>query len=270
MGKSSHLLLLHNRYSYSTVDIERAAKNRGWDFERIIGDNINELVEGYDNDKIFYYGNTIEFPKIIIKLPIKEVLLNPKLLDASDTLTKRSTMTRTFKEFSSPELFSLPLFDVTKPFTFDIFCKPFGDKIFEAKVYKKGERLELNHPDFIPFAGHENDFIHMSNPINYIHSEIRCFCLNGKVLTASYYRMMSKWEQARCEKSDLDSTDIPQMVEKLYDRHPGLPPGTVFDFGWNLELDWFLIEQNQSWASSIYSCDPDLALESIIHSVKIK
>ncbi len=56
-------------------------------------------------------------------------------------------------------------------------------------------------------------------------------------------------------------------VKDLYDNNP-MPLGTVLDFGWNPKDDWFLIEQNQSWASSIYSCDPDKCLDSIVGSIK--
>ena len=260
---SVHILLLHNRYDYSTCDIEAAAKKRGWKVERVTDFNAGELIK--DHNKVYYFGNTLQFPRIVDQLPITPIELNPSLLGLNQDLAKRKVAT-----YSLTHLF--------QPFEEDLFCKPFGDKFFEARVYKKGESLTFNDPDFVPLVGHEKDLIQVSYPEKYFHSEIRCFCLNGSVLTASYYRMMGGWKQANCDfefetkdgypRGSLDK--IFEMVQELYVRHPELPPGTVFDFGWNLEKDWFLIEQNQSWASSIYSCDPDKCLESIINSVKTK
>jgi hypothetical protein len=45
-----------------------------------------------------------------------------------------------------------------------------------------------------------------------------------------------------------------------------LPEGVVMDFGRLASGEWALVEFNEAWASGIYYCDPDRALDVIVAS----
>ncbi len=138
------LLLLHNRYDYSTCDIEKAAKARDWRVERIDDFNARGIIG--DNKNVYYYGNTIQFPRIVNQLPITYYPLYENLLSNNKHIAKRKVQTLNFDQLG-------------QPFKYSFFCKPFGDKFFEARIYQVGESIQLDHPEFLPFAGHELDYI---------------------------------------------------------------------------------------------------------------
>ncbi len=253
------LFLLHNRYDYSTTDIEKEGKSRGWETIRINDYNPSEVISKYPNHRVIYFGNTIQLPKILSQLPITPYNLPQKLLENLPDLSKRAVIT-------------LPFWKLIQPFNREWFCKPFGDKFFEAKVYHVGQTIKLDHQDFVPSAGRENDLVQLSPPIE-ITNEVRCFCLNGEILTSSWYRIEGKVIMGNCENilDEFSIRELRQYVRKIYEVYSyEFPPGTVLDFAWSEELGWFLLEQNQAWASSIYSCDPKKVLDVVAASWQSK
>ncbi len=256
---SDTLLLLHNRYSYSALDIEKVAKLRGWTVVRINDFNVAEVIAKFPVHKVIYYGDTIQLPRILPQLPITPYNLSQQLLSSLPEISKR-------------QVTSCAFWQLIQPFNQEMFCKPFGDKFFEAKVYHIGQTIELDHQDFIPSKGRENDLVQLSPRIE-ITNEVRCFCLNGEILTSSWYRIEGKVVMGNCENV-LDEFLIRELrgyVKKIYETYSyEFPPGTVLDFAWSKELGWFLLEQNQAWASSIYSCNPEKCLDVVAASWQTK
>jgi hypothetical protein len=242
------LMLLHNRYTHNDNDIWSIAIKNGWSTARTNQYQVKEHMEGYDF--IRYYGNTMHAEQIKDQLPFKFLLINPYVLTRLSDITKR--------KISCFEYWSLK-----QPLEKKCFIKPVHEKFFEAKIYEIGENI-FGAP--LP-----NDFIYVSETINFI-DEVRCFVLNGKVLTSSLYRINKESYQdvdMSPEQINFDDkikdTPIEQYVKEICSEHD-LPPGIVIDFGRLPNGEWALIEFNEAWASGLYFCDPQKCFEVIVAS----
>jgi hypothetical protein len=241
------LLLLHNRHTADDSDIWRVAIRNGWETTRTNALQIKQHMEGYDF--IRYYGNTLHGALIKDKLPFKFLEINPNHLANLEFYTKRKIRLMSYKDFAG--------------FSVDKFIKPVREKWFEAKVYKAGEKIEG--------SSLEGDEIYVSNVVNFIH-EVRCFVLNGEVLTSSLYRINKiaydltelPPEEINFDKK-IEYTPIKQYVKQICNK-VNLPNGVVIDFGMLPNGEWALIEFNEAWASGLYYCDPLKCLDAIVES----
>lgn len=232
------LLLLHYHCDYSSNDVWLAAIRNGYATERIHDENIGERSK--DFKFVRYYGNTLQAERVGNKFPFSFFPLSPNIL-AETPLTKRSVKLARFGDL--PEIMTKRL-----------FIKPVHQKYFDAKIYEIGEKIDA--------AQLPNDLIYIQEPVN-ILDEVRCFCLDGEILTASYYRKNKEFELENID--DNIPTKLRYMVAALYMYHD-LPPGCVLDFGVNEKGEWLFIEPNEAWASGIYNCDPNKCLEAIVGS----
>jgi hypothetical protein len=232
------LLLLHYHCDYSSNDIWRAAVRNGYATERIHDASIGERSKNFDF--VRYYGNTLQVERVGDKFPFNFYKMDPTILTKTP-LTKRKVELMQFRH--------LP-----QPMSERKFVKPFYQKYFPAKVYEIGQ--------YIDFAQLSDDLIYMQEPINII-DEVRCFCLNGEVLTASYYHKDKKFELENIDNNI--PNEIRSMVKELY-KNFNFAPGCVLDFGTTDKGEWIFIEPNEAWASGVYNCNPDKCLEVIVNS----
>jgi hypothetical protein len=242
------LLLLHERHSPDDADIWRVAVRRGWITERVNRYNVAARLPGHEI--VRYYGNLLHLDQIGALIPITFHQFELSILADLKPFTKRDICLMKFGELVLP---------LKKP----TFIKPACVKWFEAKVYQPGE-IPMGAPEI-------NDYIYTSTPVDYL-DEVRCFCVDGKVLTSSLYRINRVvWDRSGLDEDKINfddrvnDTPIPQYLEEIY-KAAKLPRAIVADFGRHPDGSWSLIEFNEPWASGLYFCSPDKCFDCIVAS----
>lgn len=244
-----NLLLLDNRFSPDGSDMWRVCVRRGWKTDRPTQYNVKSICSR-EYDLIRYYGNTLHAAQIESGLPFKFVPIDYSILSKVPEHTKRNI------SYIRYETLGQPIVERK-------FIKPAREKWFEAKVYDVGE--------FISGSPNGDDYIYVSDVVKFV-DEVRCFVLNGEVLTSSLYRIGSVvWDATNERPEDINfdsrisSTPIPSMVADICSKHK-LPAGVVIDFGLTPTGEWMLIEFNEAWASGMYYCDYNKCLDVVIAS----
>lgn len=232
-------LLLHYRADCNTNDIWRAAIQSGWSTDRI-----HDVIPGValvGVDRVRYYGNTLHASRIADQLPFRFLPLDLTILSTT-YLTKRDVLLMKLSELPSYR---------DRPY----FIKPAQEKWFPARVYGPDEEItggEDGKTGSLP-----DDLVYVQQPVVFIN-EVRCFCLDGKVHTASYYRVSGQYH---CSNLDEERPKvIDDMVAELA---PHYPRGVVLDFGYMDNGEWAFCEPNEAFASGVYSCSPTSCLDVI-------
>lgn len=234
---SKPLLLLHTCADCNTNDIWRAAINTGWTTERV--DMTGRVNIPSNTPKVRYYGNTLHMEMIANQLPIKCIPLDLNVLARTPLAKRQITLMRAEELNESTE---------------DRFIKPAQNKWFPAKVYKAGESPKRSQGG----AGLPSDFIYVQEPVDMIN-EVRCFCLNGSVHTASYYRIGHEY----CPLG-IDEVDRPEIIDQMVAiLAADFPAGVVLDFAYTSNHEWCFLEPNEAWSSGLYGCNPSKCLEVI-------
>ncbi len=254
-----NLLLLHERHSADDADIKKVAFRRGWKTERTNMYKVKEHMEG--SDFIRYYGNTLHAKLIEPHLPFIFSPIDYSLLARLPMYTNRMIAYITIAELNKIGIHT------------DVFIKPARDKWFEAKVYHAGNTISGE-----PLDGDE---IYISEVLKF-EDEVRCFCLDGEILTSSYYRINQQvWDRVSEDPEHINfderlkDTPLPRMVKEIYAKG-GLPRGVVIDFGttkpraFSQDLEWSLVEFNEAWACGLYYTQYDKAFDCIIASQENK
>lgn len=244
----ANLLLLHERFTPEDQCMWKEGIKRGWAVERINQFNILDRINSQKWEKIRYYGNLLHLDQIKDKLPIKFEYIDPTWLPQMGEFTKRKIDLLEYK-------------DLPQPIDEKQFIKPVNIKWFEAKVYEKNERVD-GTPVF-------NDLIYVSEVVEF-RDEIRCFVIDGKIHTCSYYRLDKKpWDLSEMEPDKLNGdsfihlTIIPYMVEQIYKKWK-MPRTIVADFGLCYDGEWKLVEFNEPHASGLYWCNWSKCFDVII------
>lgn len=232
------LLLLHYNADCNTNDIWKAAIQSGWATERVHDDNIPERSINFDY--VRYYGNTLQAERCKDKFPFKFYPLNAVLHKC---------------DFIGREIRLAKFSELYMPFTEVVFVKPVYQKYFTAKIYNRGETIDA--------AQLPNDDIYIQRPVEII-DEIRCFCLDGEILTSSYYKKDKEYNPENTD-SIVKNIGLHHMVKGL-NKQGFLPKAVVLDFGLTPDRGWIFIEPNEAWASGLYGCDPRKCLEVIENS----
>lgn len=241
-------MLLHNRFTANDNDIWAVAVKRGYNTYRTNPLQVKEHIEGYDF--IRYYGNTLHKQQIEHLIPIKFHEVDYSILSKLNHYTKRNIQYIDYK-------------DLAQPIERKCFIKPARDKWFECRVFEKGETI-FGSP--LP-----NDKIYVSDVVNFT-DEVRCFVLNGEVLTSSLYRI----NKVAYDIADLDfekinfdlkinDTPIPRYVKEICGKF-NINYGIVMDFGLLDNGEWAFIEFNEAWASGLYCCDYEKCFDVIVSS----
>ncbi len=234
---SKPLLLLHLRADVNTNDMWRAAIRAGWSTERIDQSARFAVPEG--TPKVRYYGNTLHAEIIGNKIPLTCLPIDLNVL-ATSPLTKRQIKLMRVEELG----------DLTEA----RFIKPAHQKWFAARVYQVDERpCRKLGSSVLP-----SDLIYVQEPVDMIN-EVRCFCLNGKIMTASYYRISHDY----CPVG-IDEVDRPKVLDEMVaELAPHYPPGIVLDFAYTSNHEWCFLEPNEAFASGLYGCCPMRCLEVV-------
>ena len=126
---------------------------------------------------------------------------------------------------------------------FPRFVKPVIPKQFRAAVYADLEQLATET------RGLEPDVVLVvSEPVAFT-AEVRCFVLDGEVVTAACYEGRADIDGARAFAGSFAS-DAP------------LPATTVLDIG-RTERGFCLIEANATWGSGLNGCEPQPVAECL-------
>ena len=242
------LLLLHERYTPDDTDIWRVGVRRGWITERVNRYSLKARLEGHT--VVRYYGNLLHLDQIGDQLPITFYNTGLDILPSLRWVTKRSIGLMRFGELEQP---------LKQP----TFVKPAYVKWFESKVYQPGETI-TGTPEI-------NDWIYTSDPVDYV-DEVRCFCVFGRVLTSSLYRINRVvWDRSGLDEDKINfdervnDTPIPEYVNNIY-KSTRAARALVADFGRHPDGSWSLIEFNEPWASGLYFCNPDACFDCIVAS----
>lgn len=241
------LLLLHNSYTPDDRDITNVATRRGWEVQRALPRLTRHYIR--DRPNVRYYGNPHDARAISNLLPQKFIPLNHSILASASQFTKRKIYLTTLRL-------------IPQPLTARCFIKPVEGKWFPARVYEKGEKI-VTQPAI-------SDQVYISEPVIFI-DEVRCFVLNGEILTASYYIFNRQhWDRNLSEKTanfdaGVRDTPIPAMVAATC-RKFNIAGGIVIDFGRTKDNDWSIVEFNEAWCSGLYLCDYDKCFTTIINS----
>lgn len=246
------LLILHERHTPDDSDIWRVAVRRKWTTERVNRFNVRDRVAGHS--MIRYYGSldhwALKVKEQVPQLHIPD--LDPTVLPAVQC-THRSIRLMTVADLAS----------CTREWP--LFIKPTTYKWFEARVYLPDE----------PLAGEPllNDLLYTQDIVEFV-DEVRCFCVEGSILTSSLYRIGKvvysdtalEPDQVRFD-DQLSATPIPGYVAAIWKEHGGqLPHAYVADFGRHPDGTWSLIEFNEPWCSGLYYCDPERCFDCIMES----
>ena len=243
------------RHTADSSDMWRTAIRRGWETRRTNMYQVQEHCKGYD--LVRYYGNTLHAEQIKNGVPFKFDVI-PAFLDLPSLLpyTKRKIRGMCYALLK-------------QPIEEDCFIKPVWHKWFESRVYKKGETI-------IDDACHASDNIYVSEIVKCV-DEVRCFCLNGEILTSSYYRLNSVvWDQTNESPEllnfddKLKDTPLTEYVKGIYKNYHYLPRGVVLDFALTDKNEWIFVEPNEAYASGLYYCNYDKCFDVIIESVTDK
>lgn len=231
------LLLLHIRADVNTNDIWRAAISAGWSTERVDMSGRVQIPEG--TPKVRYYGNTLHLEMINHHVPVTCYPLDLTVLATTKLTKRRVTLMRADELTESADR---------------RFIKPAVQKWFAARVYEPGETpCRKLGSSILP-----SDLIYVQDPVDMIN-EVRCFCLDSKVLTASYYRISHDY----CPVG-IDGVDRPKAIDAMVaELAPHYPRGVVLDFAYTSDHQWCFLEPNECWAAGIYGCDPVRCLEVI-------
>lgn len=235
-------LLMSSRHTADDQALWRAAINRGWSVARARGIRLPDIQ---DNEIIIYVE--------ALYAPTIAGILGRTLLDApEDWLVK---LPHEFRK-RSVELMTL---GQARGLNHARFVKPPNDKSFQAQVYDSGATLPLEFDDQMSVL--------VAEPVKW-ESEFRCFCLDGRVLSASpYLRSGVLARETNYEASDQELKEASDFTESvLAAAHQFTPRAVVIDVGQIHGIGWSVVEANAAWGSGIYGCDPDLVLEVIRHA----
>lgn len=129
------------------------------------------------------------------------------------------------------------------------FIKPANDKVFDAGIFERGSHVPYRHLD-------PETPVLVSDVVNF-ESEIRCYILDRKMLTAGIYA--GKNADSIC--NDGISTAREKVIYEsgcawiedfLGDPEVDMPSAVVVDIGFIEGEGWAVVEANQGYCSGIY------------------
>lgn len=144
---------------------------------------------------------------------------------------------------------------------FPAFVKPPNEKSFTAQVFATPEALPDDYDPSTPVLA--------SEPVRW-GVEVRCFCLDGKVRTASPY--LRNGELSSLHGFLASGTELANAIHLaecvLADSRVTTPRAIVLDVGFMNEESWAVIEANSAWGSGVYGCDPDEVLNVVQYATE--
>ena len=235
-------VLMSSRHTEDDQAIWRAAVGRGWPVVRARGIQFPDI----DDSEIVIYVEAL-FAAVIAKK------VGRKLLDPSE-----SWLSQVPHEFTKRKIELATLGDA-RTLTEPAFVKPPNEKSFVAQVYETGTQL--------PDEFDDDTSVLIAEPVKW-ESELRCFCLDGKVKTISPYLQSgvhAKVNNYRADAQDLETASC--FAETVLEATRSITPNAiVLDVGQIEGKGWAVVEANGAWGSGIYGCDPNAVLDVIRHA----
>jgi len=141
------------------------------------------------------------------------------------------------------------------------FIKPVQKGPFPAAVYSPGElkSQQLDVPPSTP--------VHLADPVNWV-SEFRCFIAKRNLESIAPYRIDGELIKDLDHRLPVKRKELGEAREfcakLLADQAVPLPEGVVIDIGRIEGKGWAVVEANEAWAASIYSCPPGDVLNCLL------
>lgn len=237
-------IILSPRFSSDSQDMWRAATKVNWNVHRAINYSTPDSVED-----CCVYGE-------LMFCDIMADRCKLSLLDPADWFIEQlpyELVKRTVEFCHKSTMFSCYYTSFAgEP---KVFVKPANDKVFTYGIYQHPEDVPLRYVD-------EECPILMSTVVSW-ETEVRLYCLDGKVLTAASYRYIGD----RPEETELEeATKFGNIVLEKFGKL--LPSAVVLDVGRITDQEgWAVVEANQAYASGLYEgADPGKFLEVVYRS----
>lgn len=235
-------LLMSSRHTEDDQALWRVAIRRGWTVVRARGIRIPEI----DDAEVVIYVEALYAATIA-------TLIGRQLLDLPENWL--CTLPYEFRGRG------VRITSLRQARTLEVprFVKPPNDKSFAARVYESGASLPQECDDDMAVL--------VADPVRW-HSEFRCFCLDGKVLTLSpYLRSGVHARETDYEATDNEVGAATEFAEQvLASKFIPTPRAIVIDVGVIAGFGWAVVEANAAWGSGIYGCNPNRVLDVVRHA----
>lgn len=232
-------LVLSSRHTADDQALWRAAIQRDWATARVRGITVPDIAD----PDIAIYVEALLAPTIAD-------ILKRSLLDPSE-----SWLVELPEEYRKREI-RLTTLESARRATVPAFVKPPNDKSFTAQVFERGADLPDAYDDETPVL--------VAEPVSWT-SEYRCFCLDGKVLTASPYlldgELAAHVDFVAPSEELAEARTVANNV--LAATRASTPRAIVIDVGIIADRGWAVVEANGAWGAGIYGCDPHAVLDVI-------
>lgn len=231
VGRSMPSLVLTPRLTSDSLHLERAALSLGWAVHRA-----RHYQVPRDMEDPVVYGE-------LVFCDVMAGMLGLGLLEPSDTWLSDlppKYLLRTVRAMRHADLGSVEARH---------FIKPANDKVFDAGIFERGSHVPYRHLD-------PETPVLVSDVVDF-ESEIRCYILDRKMLTAGIYA--GKNADSIC--NDGLSTAREKVIYEsgcawiedfLGDLDVDMPSAVVVDIGFIEGEGWAIVEANQGYCSGIY------------------
>ena len=241
-------LILSSRYTTDSQILRQTARNLGWETLRLDGQRLPDWFDPPDDQIAMFYTAPHAFdvasqldralvgcpPDWTITLPNHLLLREIRQTTLSDALT-----------ISEPQ-----------------FVKHSVSKAFPAAVYTSQSLADAT--DKIQ----PTSLVHVGEPVTF-DVEYRCFVHDRLIATICPYLRFGNAiaDHDHTLGSTADelnaATAFAQSVLECDDVK--CPPAFVLDVGVIADRGLAVVEFNECWASGIYTCDPELVLDTLVH-----
>ncbi|RFS21424.1 DUF4343 domain-containing protein [Chitinophaga silvatica] len=195
--------------------------------------------EALSNQPIAIYGN--QTFSLVLAL-----IYNVDLLSPDDTLIARLDHKWRKRKIELKEISQV------KPTDFPVFIKPVIPKLFLAGVFQT-----FNDFDKVISGLQNHEMILMSEIIDPILAEVRCFVRNGEIMDLALYEGDADLIEARNFLSDFITNtkhDLPKVV--------------VIDLAYNELNGWFVLEFNACWGAGLNNCNAEKVIDCIVEATE--
>lgn len=234
-------IILSPRFSSDSQDLWNAARKSGWNIHRAIN-----YKEPEDISDCCVYGEIFTCDIMADRCGIS--LLDPPdyFLSKLDYKYRKRDIVCCHKHYAE---------HCFNEFGSKVFVKPANDKVFQYGVYHNFNDIPLRYVD-------GSCPIIMSAVVSW-ETEVRLYCLDGKVSTLGAYRYIGDVaEEQELKEAEEFGNEVLSKYKEI------LPSAVVLDVGRIFGVDgWAVVEANQAYASGIYAeADAEKILEIVYRS----
>lgn len=241
---STPTLILTPRQTRDAQLLWQAAINLGWRVERVHGWKVPDELKSIEEPVLYLEGlmAPILCKEFGVELPEPPMDWLPKLPS----------------EYRNREV-RLATLGEARELHEHAFVKPPNEKSFPAAVYKPGD-LPKEFPDQMNVL--------IAEPVVW-EIEFRCFILDRTVQTFSVYlREGILQKEMGFPHNPEEAVAVQDFASKvLNDPRVTLGRTAVLDLGIIRDRGWAVVEQNATWGSGIYGCEPERVLNVLRYAM---